>query len=54
MLFGKEWASVVPAIGYWFEKEPQPTRRKGVIVNRVGDLGFALGVMLILPPWRCF
>jgi NADH-quinone oxidoreductase subunit L len=35
-------------IGYWFEKEPAANAaKKAFIVNRVGDFGFALGIMLI-------
>lgn len=35
-------------IGYWFEKEPATQAgKKAFIVNRVGDFGFALGIMLI-------
>jgi NADH-quinone oxidoreductase subunit L len=35
-------------IGYWFEQEPAAdAAKKAFIVNRVGDFGFALGIMLI-------
>ena len=35
-------------IGYWFEKESAANAgKKAFIVNRVGDFGFALGIMLI-------
>jgi NADH-quinone oxidoreductase subunit L len=35
-------------IGYWFEKESAADAgKKAFIVNRVGDFGFALGIMLI-------
>ncbi len=35
-------------IGYWFEKESAAQAgKKAFIVNRVGDFGFALGIMLI-------
>ncbi|MBN1657364.1 MAG: NADH-quinone oxidoreductase subunit L [Anaerolineae bacterium] len=35
-------------IGYWFQREaPAAAARKAFLVNRVGDLGFALGIMLI-------
>jgi NADH-quinone oxidoreductase subunit L len=35
-------------IGYWFEKESTADAgKKAFVVNRVGDFGFALGVMLI-------
>ena len=35
-------------IGYWFQREaPAKAARKAFLVNRVGDLGFALGIMLI-------
>jgi NADH-quinone oxidoreductase subunit L len=35
-------------IGYWFERESAANAgKKAFIVNRVGDFGFALGIMLI-------
>jgi NADH-quinone oxidoreductase subunit L len=35
-------------IGYWFEKGPAADAgKKAFIVNRVGDFGFALGIMLV-------
>jgi NADH-quinone oxidoreductase subunit L len=35
-------------IGYWFEREPAADAgKKAFLVNRVGDFGFALGIMLI-------
>jgi NADH-quinone oxidoreductase subunit L len=35
-------------IGYWFEREPAADAgKKAFIVNRVGDFGLALGIMLI-------
>ncbi len=35
-------------IGYWFEKESAANAgKKAFLVNRVGDFGFALGIMLI-------
>jgi len=35
-------------IGYWFEREPAANAaKKAFIVNRVGDLGLALGILLI-------
>jgi NADH-quinone oxidoreductase subunit L len=35
-------------IGYWFEKESAANAgKKAFIVNRVGDFGFALGIMLV-------
>jgi len=35
-------------IGYWFEKEvAAEAGKKAFLVNRVGDFGFALGIMLI-------
>jgi NADH-quinone oxidoreductase subunit L len=35
-------------IGYWFEKDPAANAaKKAFIANRVGDFGFALGIMLI-------
>ncbi len=35
-------------IGYWFERETAAdAAKKAFIVNRVGDFGFALGIMLI-------
>jgi NADH-quinone oxidoreductase subunit L len=35
-------------IGYWFEKESAADAgKKAFIVNRVGDFGFALGIMLV-------
>jgi NADH-quinone oxidoreductase subunit L len=35
-------------IGYWFEKETAANAgKKAFVVNRVGDFGFALGIMLI-------
>ncbi len=35
-------------IGYWFERESAAdAAKKAFIVNRVGDFGFALGIMLI-------
>jgi NADH-quinone oxidoreductase subunit L len=35
-------------IGYWFERETAANAaKKAFIVNRVGDFGFALGIMLI-------
>lgn len=35
-------------IGYWFERErPAAAAKKAFLVNRVGDVGLALGIMLI-------
>ncbi len=35
-------------IGYWFEREaPANAAKKAFLVNRVGDVGLALGIMLI-------
>src|SRR5262245_65310649 len=35
-------------IGFWFQKPPAAAAaKKAFLVNRVGDLGFALGIFLI-------
>ena len=35
-------------IGFWYEnKAPQEAAKKAIIVNRVGDAGFLLGLLII-------
>ncbi len=40
-------------IGFWFEREaPADAGKKAFLVTRIGDFGFALGVMLIFATFR--
>jgi NADH-quinone oxidoreductase subunit L len=40
-------------IGFWFEREaPAEAGKKAFLVTRIGDFGFALGVMLIFATFR--
>lgn len=51
MFFGWEGVGLCSylLIGYWYERKPAAeAAKKAFIVNRIGDLGFILGVLLIL------
>jgi len=45
---GSWWGSPLPADRLWFERSPRRTRaRRPFIVNRVGDFGFLIGILII-------
>src|SRR6201993_4302442 len=49
LFFGWEGGGVASywLIGFWFKKPPPPPAIKAFVVNRVGDFGFALGIMTV-------
>lgn len=42
-------------IGYWFEKPAaSKANKKAFIVNRIGDIGFLIGIMIVFTQFRSF